>query len=72
VGEDLPPAKYARKRDVSMKTIAAPAVSLPRKLVGPLDPNSVWDDPPPNTAPMSVPFPVCRRMIRIRATDTIT
>jgi hypothetical protein len=55
-----------------MNTIAAPAVSLPRKLVGPLDPNSVWDDPPPNTAPMSVPFPVCRRMIRIRAMDTIT
>jgi hypothetical protein len=55
-----------------MNTMAAPAVSLPRKLVGPLDPNSVWEDPPPNTAPMSVPFPVWSRMIRMRVMDTIT
>ena len=55
-----------------MKTIAAPAVSLLRKLVGPVEPNRVWDDPPPKTAPMSDPFPVCSRMTRINATDTIT
>ncbi|HJX15837.1 MAG TPA: hypothetical protein VJ386_08885, partial [Candidatus Deferrimicrobiaceae bacterium] len=35
----LLPEKYARKRDVIMKTTAAAAVSLLRKLVGPLDPN---------------------------------
>jgi hypothetical protein len=58
VGDDLPPAKYARKSEVSMKTIAAPAVNLPRKLVGPLEPKRVCEEPPPNTAPMSVPFPV--------------
>ena len=55
-----------------MKTIAAPAVSLLRKLVGPVEPNRVCDEPPPKTAPMSDPFPVCSRMTRISATDTIT
>ena len=54
-----------------MKTTAAPAVSLLRKLVGPVEPNRVWDDPPPKTAPMSDPFPVWSRMTRIRATDTM-
>ncbi len=64
------PEKYARNREVSMKITAAAAVILLRKLVGPLDPNRVWEDPPPNTAPMSAPFPVCRRMMRMRASDT--
>jgi hypothetical protein len=66
----LLPEKYARNRDVSMKMTAAAPVILPRKLVGPLDPKRVWEEPPPKTAPMSAPFPVCRRMMRIRARDT--
>ena len=64
------PEKYARNKDVSMKMTAAAAVSLPRKLVGPLDPNRVCEPPPPKTAPMSAPFPVCRRMMRIKTRDT--
>ena len=63
--------EVGRNREVIMKRIAAPAVSLLRKLVGPEDPNSVWEDPPPKTAPMSDPFPVCRRMMRIMAIDTM-
>jgi len=55
-----------------MKMMAAPAVSLLRKLVGPVEPNRVWEEPPPKTAPMSDPFPVCSRMTRIMAMDTIT
>lgn len=70
--EGLRPDVYARKSEVIMKTVAATAVSLLRKLVGPLEPNSVWDEPPPKTAPISAPFPVCRRMIRIKARDTET
>jgi hypothetical protein len=66
----LLPEKYARNKDVSMKMTAAAAVSLPRKLVGPLDPNRVCEEPPPKTAPMSAPFPVCRRMMRIKARET--
>jgi hypothetical protein len=64
------PEKYARKRDVSMKMTAAAAVILLRKLVGPLEPNRVWEEPPPKTAPISAPFPVWRRMMRMRVTDT--
>ena len=57
---------------MTMNRIAAPAVSLLRKLVGPEEPNRVWEDPPPKTAPMSEPFPVCRRMTRIMAIETTT
>ena len=39
-----------------MKRIAAPAVSLLRKLVGPEDPNSVWEDPAEDRADVG-PFP---------------
>src|SRR4030065_28199 len=66
------PEKYARNRDVNMKITAAAAVSLLKKLVGPLDPNRVWEEPSPQTAPMSAPFPVCSRMIRVGARDTTT
>ena len=64
--------RKASVRDVSMKTMAAPAVALLRNVDAPPLPKSVLLDPPPNAAPMSAPFPVWRSTIRMSATHTIT
>ena len=42
--------------EVNMNRTAIPVVSLPRKLVGPLLPKTVWLEPP-KAAPMLAPFP---------------
>ena len=52
-----------------MNRTAAPAVSFPRKLVGPRAPKRVWLDPP-KAAPMPAPLPAWRSTMRIKATAT--
>src|SRR6185369_4039919 len=44
--------RCARVRDVSMKSTAAPVVSLFMKVLPPLAPNTVWLPPAPNDAPI--------------------
>jgi hypothetical protein len=51
--------------EVIMKTIATPAVSLPKKVLPPVEPNSVCEELP-KTAPISDPLPVCSSTIMIR------
>lgn len=46
----------AKLREVSMKMMAVPTVTLLRKVPGPRLPNTVWEDPP-NDAPISAPLP---------------
>src|SRR5688572_21176983 len=48
-----------------MNAIAVPVVSFVSRLPAPPDPKSVWL-PPPKTAPMSAPFPVCSSTTTIR------
>ena len=55
-----------------MKTTAATVVIFPRKVAAPVVPKSAWLPAPPKTAPMSAPFPVCKRTIKISAILTIT
>jgi hypothetical protein len=64
VDDVLCPAKYPRANDVIIKTIAIPEVSRVRKFPAPLLPNMVALDPP-NTAPISAPFPVCSKTTKI-------
>ena len=47
----------AREKEVIINIMAAPVVSLPRKLPGPLLPNMVWLDAVPKDAPISAPLP---------------
>jgi len=42
--------------EVSMKMIATAAVNFPRKVPAPLEPKTVWLEPP-KAAPMFAPFP---------------
>ena len=49
-------AVYVSVMDVSMKIMAMAAVSLPRNVPAPLDPKTVWLDPP-KAAHMSAPLP---------------
>ncbi len=48
-----------------MNATAVPVVSFVSRLPAPPDPKSVWL-PPPNTAPMSAPLPVCRSTTTIK------
>jgi hypothetical protein len=64
--------KYAKVKDVSMKTIAAPVVILLKNEEAPVLPKIVWLLPPPNAAPISAPLPVCNRTTNIRAMQTTT
>jgi hypothetical protein len=50
--------------EVSMKTMATAAVTFPRKVPAPLEPNTVWLEPP-KAAPMFAPLPACKSTIRI-------
>lgn len=58
--------------DVTINATAAPMVILLKNGVAPVLPKTVWLDPPPNAAPISAPLPDCRRMISIRAMQTVT
>jgi len=64
VDDVLCPAKYPRANEVIIKTIAIPEVSRVRKLPAPLLPKIVALEPP-NTAPISAPFPVWSKTTRI-------
>ncbi len=46
----------ASDSEVSMKIVAVTAVSLPRNVLAPRAPKTVWLDPP-KAAPISAPFP---------------
>jgi hypothetical protein len=61
--------RYARVSELSMKITATAAVSLLKKVLPPVEPNRVCDDPP-KRAPISAPLPFCRRTITIRARQT--
>ena len=70
VAEGLCPAKYPSVKDVIMKTMAMPAVSLVKKFPAPLLPKIVALEPP-NTAPISAPFPVWSKTTKIKPMLTI-
>ena len=63
--------KKAKEREVIMKAIATPAVTLLRKGTAPLLPNSVWLLPP-KAAPKSDPLPDCKSMPIIKPTQITT
>lgn len=54
--EVLLDAEYVNVMDVSMKMIATAAVNFPRKVPAPLEPKTVWLEPP-KAAPMFAPLP---------------
>ena len=62
--------KYASPIEVIMKTTATAVVILVRKPPGPAEPKTVWLEPPPKAAPISAPFPVCRRTMTINRKQT--
>jgi len=64
VAEVLCPAKYPSVKEVIMKTMAIPEVNLVRKFPAPLLPKIVALEPP-NTAPISAPFPVWSKTTNI-------
>jgi hypothetical protein len=59
-----------RPREVHIKTMATMAVSLARKGAAPVEPKTVWLEPP-KAAPMPAPLPCCRSTMEIRARDAI-
>ena len=54
-----------------MKMIATAAVIFPRKVPAPLEPKTVWLDPP-KAAPMLAPLPACSKTIRTRVIQAKT
>ena len=54
-------ASIARLSEVSMKMAATTTVNLLKKFAGPRLPKTVWLEPP-NDAPISAPFPDCKRI----------
>lgn len=71
--EELPgcPDRYARVSEVSMNMMAAPVVSLLIKVLPPPAPKTDWLPLAPKDAPISAPFPDCRRTIAISAMLTV-
>ena len=64
-------ASIARPSEVSMKMAATTTVNLLKKLAGPRLPKTVWLEPPKD-APISAPFPDCKRIAPIMRKQTIT
>ena len=60
-----------RPREVHIKSMATMAVSLARNGAAPVEPKTVWLEPP-KAAPMPAPLPCCRSTMETRASDTIT
>jgi len=58
--------------DVSMKIVAAAAVSRRRNVDAPEPPNTVAALPPPNAPPMPPPLPSWRSTVSIRNRHTMT
>lgn len=54
-----------------MKMMATAAVIFPKKVPAPLEPKTVWLDPP-KAAPMLAPLPACSKTIRIRVIQAKT
>jgi hypothetical protein len=71
VADGRRPAKYPRVSDVIMKIIAIAVVSFVRKFPAPLLPKIVELEPPPKTAPISAPLPVCSKTTSINPIQTI-
>jgi hypothetical protein len=62
--------KYASPIEVIMNTTATAVVIFVKNPPGPAEPKTVWLDPPPKAAPISAPFPVWRRTMTIKSTQT--
>src|SRR6202035_4636181 len=62
---------YARKIEVAKNIAAIAHVALVSTLPAPVAPNTVWLEPP-NTAPISAPFPCWSRITMISARQTTT
>ncbi len=60
----------ARIREVNINRTATTVVNLVRKPIAPELPKIVWLAPP-KAAPISAPFPACKRTIRISAKQTM-
>ena len=60
-----------RPREVHIKRMATMAVSFARNGAAPVEPKTVWLEPP-KAAPMPAPLPCCKSTMKIRARDTIT
>ena len=60
-----------RPREVHIKRMVTIAVSLARNGAAPVEPKTVWLEPP-NAAPMPAPLPCCKSTMETRASDTIT
>jgi hypothetical protein len=58
-------AVYVKVIDVSIKIMATAAVIFPRKVPAPLEPKTVWLDPP-KAAPIFAPLPACSKTIKIK------
>ena len=63
--------RKVRLKEVSMKRIAATAVSLARNGAAPELPKTVWLEPP-KAAPIPAPLPCCKSTMEIRARQTAT
>jgi hypothetical protein len=57
-------AVYVSVKDVSIKIIATAAVIFPKKVPAPVEPKTVWLEPP-KAAPILAPLPACRRTTKI-------
>ncbi len=64
-------AVYVKVIDVSIKIMATAAVIFPRKVPAPLEPKTVWLDPP-KAAPIFAPLPACSKTIKIKVIQAKT
>jgi hypothetical protein len=63
--------KKVKPKEVTIKRMAATAVSFAKKGAAPVLPNTVWLEPP-KAAPIPAPLPCCNSTINIRARQTRT
>jgi len=64
-------AVYVKVIDVSIKIMATAAVIFPRKVPAPLEPKTVWLDPP-KAAPIFAPLPAWSKTIKIKVIQAKT
>jgi hypothetical protein len=64
-------AVYVSAKEVSIKIIATAAVIFPKKVPAPVEPKTVWLEPP-NAAPILAPFPACNSTTKISTRQTKT
>ena len=63
--------KKVKPREVHIKIMATMAVILARNGAAPVEPKTVWLEPP-KAAPIPAPLPCCKSTMEIRARDTMT